>query len=165
MLPSIFLLQLWTLKTKVLSPVSWYCWKLVDNGPSAPKHVGDCIHVKSVFRRFLVGMMYMHSHHHEIDWLSNPDCPRVWGAEVVWVRSCALGGMGFIALQGQGFLSPHGPLHLLPVVFSAGKHLVRDTDRSVGVSAFDKNAWHCIFTPLYAFTELGLVSIAMFLKR
>jgi hypothetical protein len=73
--------------------------------------------------------------------------------------------MGFIALQGQGFLSPHGPLHLLPVVFSAGKQPARHTDLYVGVSAFGKNAWHCIFTPLYAFTELGLVPVAMFLKR
>jgi hypothetical protein len=73
--------------------------------------------------------------------------------------------MGFIALQGQGFLSQHGPLHLLPVDFSAGKQPVRDTDRSVCVSAFDKNAWHCIFTPLCAFTELGVVTVAMFLKR
>jgi len=109
--------------------------------------------------------MYMHSHHHEIFWMSIPDCLRVWGAEVIWVRSCALGGMGFITLQGQGFLSPHGPLHLLLVVFSARKQPARDTDRSVGVGAFFKNAWHCIFTPLYAFTELGLVPVAMFLKR
>jgi len=63
-------------------------------------------------------------------------------------------------MQGQGFLSPHGPLHLLPVVFSAGKQPARDTDRSVG-----ENAWHCIFTPLYVFTELGLVPVGMFLKR
>ena len=110
-------------------------------------------------------MMYMHSHHHEIFWMPIPDCPRVWGAEVIWVRSCALGGMGFIALQGQGFLSPHGPLYFLPMVLSAGKQSAHDTHCSVGVSAFGKNAWHCIFTPLYAFTELSLVPIAMFLKR
>ena len=97
--------------------------------------------------------------------MSIPDCPHVWGAEVIWVRSCALGGMGFIALQGQGLLSLHGPLHLLPVVFSAGKQSAYDTSRYVGVSAFGKNAWHCIFTPLYAFTELSLVPVAMFLKR
>jgi len=164
-LSCIFRLQLWAVTIKVSPPVSWYCWKLLDNGPAAPKHVGDCIHVKSVFWRFLVGMMYIHSHHHEIFWMSIPDCPRVLGAEVIWVRSCALDGMGFIALQGKGFLSPHGPLRLLPVVFCAGKQPLRDTDRSVGVSAFGKNAWHCIFTPLYAVTELGLVPVAMFLKR
>jgi len=139
------------IKNQVLSPVSWYGWKLLDNGPAAPKHVGDCIHVKSVFWRFLVGMMYLQSHYHEIFSMSIPDYPNVWGAEVIWVRSCALGGRGFIALRRQGLLSPHGPVHLLPVVFSAGKQSAHDTDRYVGVSAFGKNAWHCIFircTPL-----------------
>ena len=98
--------------------------------------------------------------------MSIPDCPRVWGAEVTCVGSCGLGGMGFIALQGQRFLSPHCPLHLLPVVFfSAGEQPARCTDRSVDFSALGKNAWRCISTPLYAFTELGLVLVTMFLER
>jgi len=62
-------------------PVSWYWWKLLDNGPAAPKPVGDCIRVKSVFWRFLVGMIYLQSHYQEIFWMSIPDCPYVWGAK------------------------------------------------------------------------------------
>jgi hypothetical protein len=49
--------------------------------------------------------------------------------------------MRFIALQGQGFLTLHGTLHLLPVI-SAGEQPARDTDHSVCLSGFVKNAWH-----------------------